>query len=361
MKIEVVRPRDLGPSELAAWRTMRRASPHLASPWLAPEFAVEVGAVREDARVAIISDGGETAGFLPFEPSGYRAARPLASWVTLAQGVVHSPGAEFDGHELLRGCGLDVFEFEYLVSGQPWFTGGSPKQAPSPKQALLLDLEAGHEAYITFFRESSPKSFKTLQYKERKLGREIGPVTYDYDVRDPEQFALLLKWKSDQYRRIGRADRTAEPWVAELVERLHDVRTGDFRAPLSMLYVGGRPIAGHFGLVSEGVMAGWFPAYDTELGGYSPGMLHHLHLVEAAAGHGIRHIDTGTAGDYKQTICNGTLPLSEGVASRPSAGAGLHWLRRAPVRRARGLILGNPRLYGLADRALKTYGRLRNR
>lgn len=354
MKIEVTRPGDLGAPERASWRAMRRAQPHLASPWLSPEFAAEVGAVRDDARVAVISDGNEIIGFLPFERNGFRTGRPIAAWITLAQGVVHSPGAVFDRRDLLKGCGLDAFEFEYLVGGQPWFA------ETENKQAMLLDLESGYDAYIKFFRETSPKSFKTIQYKERKLGRDIGTITYEYDSRDPGHFARLLKWKSDQYRRIGRADRTAEGWVAELVERLRDVRGDGFHAPLSVLSVDDRPIAAHFGLVSDDVMAGWFPAYDPDLGNYSPGLIHHLRLVEAAAARGVRHIDTGTAGEYKQTICNGTLPLSEGVVRRPSAGAGVHWLRHTPVRRARQFVLDSPRLYGMADRVLKTYGRLRS-
>ncbi|GLW99719.1 hypothetical protein Misp02_38060 [Microtetraspora sp. NBRC 16547] len=333
---------------------MRRAHPHLASPWLAPEFTIEVGEVHDGARVAVISEGNEVIGFLPFESTGFRTARPIAAWITLAQGLVHAPGAEVDRRDLLKGCGLDVFEFEYLVADQPWFASGATKQA------MVLDLTGGYDAYRAFLKETSPKSFKTLRYKERKLERDLGPITYEYDVRDSRQFALLMKWKSDQFQRIGRTDRTAVPWVAELIDRLHLLRGDDFHAPLSMLYADGRPVAGHFGLISENVMAGWFPAYDPELGGYSPGLVHHLHLAEAAARRGLRHIDTGTAGDYKQTICNGTFPLSEGVARRPSPAAGLHWLRHTPVRRARRLVLDSPRLYGIADRVLKTRARLRN-
>ncbi|NAS26157.1 GNAT family N-acetyltransferase [Herbidospora sp. NEAU-GS84] len=349
MKIDVVRPRDLGEPELSAWRRMRRASPHLASPWLAPEFAQAVSHVRDAARVAVICDDTGLAGFLPFEPCGPGAARPLAAWVTLAQGLVHRPGFEVTGPDLLKGCGLDVFEFEYLVGGQPWFT------SDENRTAMLLDLESGYDGYIKFFRETSPKSYKTIVYKERKIQRDIGPLTYEYASDD--HFGALLRWKSDQYRRIGRADRTAKPWVAALIERLRDVQTPEFSAPLSVLKIGDRPVAAHFGLVSEGVMAGWFPAYDPELGSYSPGLIHHLRLVEAAAARGLRHIDTGTAGEYKQTICNGTLPLSEGVARRPGAAAALHWARTAPARRIKKTIVGNPRLHALADRALRMRGR----
>ncbi len=76
MKIDVRRPRDLGEPELSAWRSMRRASPTSPARGSAPEFAQAVSTVRDDARVAVIWEDTEIAGFLPFEPCGPRAGRP---------------------------------------------------------------------------------------------------------------------------------------------------------------------------------------------------------------------------------------------------------------------------------------------
>ena len=46
---------------------MRRPTGSLASPFLCPEFAVAVGRVRPDARVALLADGPDIVGFFPFQ------------------------------------------------------------------------------------------------------------------------------------------------------------------------------------------------------------------------------------------------------------------------------------------------------
>jgi hypothetical protein len=63
--------------------------------------------------------------------------------------------------------------------------------------------------------------------------------------------------------------------------------------------------------------------------------------------------------EYKDWLRNGEFPIAEGRAARASAAAGLHWVKDAPVRRARSAVLAHPRLYARADRVLKTYARLR--
>ncbi|MBF8187479.1 GNAT family N-acetyltransferase [Nonomuraea sp. K274] len=42
---------------------------------------------------------------------------------------------------------------------------------------------------------------------------------------------------------------------------------------LDIVYVGDRPVAAHFGLRSDTVLAGWFPAYDTDFARY-PALRH---------------------------------------------------------------------------------------
>ena len=83
-------------------------------------------------------------------------------------------------------------------------------------------------------------------------------------------------------------------------------------------------------------------------------------MAEKAAQAGIRVIDLGRGHkEYKEKLKNGEYLVCEGRIARPSLGAGLHWLSRVPVRKARNTVLANPRLARTADRALKTYGKLR--
>ncbi|WP_433243015.1 GNAT family N-acetyltransferase [Streptosporangium sp. CA-135522] len=359
MRIDVIRPDELGAADIAAWRAMQRATPRLANPFLSPDFVIAMGEVSAEARIAVISEEGGPVGFFPFErhPGGVGAA--LGAWVSLCQGVIHVPGADFDAETLLKKCGLHVWEFGCMVDGQPWFRPFEVLR----QEAVILDLSGGYPAFLKELRERSPKFLKSTLYKERKLGRDAGELGFDFAVGDEEQFRLLRRWKSDQYLRMGRPDRFGRPWVVELAERLHAIDTDDFAGPLSMLYCDGRPVAGHFGLRSGTTLVGWFPAYDPAFARYSPGLIQHLRMAEAAAAHGIGTMDLGigTGSEYKEALRSRGEPVAEGCARRRSAGAAAHWLRSAPVRRVRQFILDSPVLYGMADRTMRRYGDLRSR
>jgi CelD/BcsL family acetyltransferase involved in cellulose biosynthesis len=62
---------------------------------------------------------------------------------------------------------------------------------------------------------------------------------------------------------------------------------------LSVLRADGRPVAAHFGLRTERVPACWFPAYDPAFAKYSPGLILHLRMAEAAAADGTAYPDPG--------------------------------------------------------------------
>ncbi|MFE3449967.1 GNAT family N-acetyltransferase [Nonomuraea sp. NPDC059194] len=353
----VIRPGELGDIELRAWRDMQAAQPQLANPFLSPEFTIAMGEVSRAARVGVIRDEEGIAGFLPFEVGAGGAGSAIGSWVSLCQGVIHRPGARFNADWLLKGVGLHVWEFGCLVEGQPWF---APYTTLS-QQSVVLDLSSGYAAYAAALAERSSKFYKSTLYKERKLGRDVGEITFDFASTSTDDFRLLRAWKSAQYRRMGRADRFGRPWVVELAERLHAVDTPAFAGPLSMMYAGGRPVAGHFGLRSDSVLVGWFPAYDPEFAKYSPGLIQHLHMAEDAARIGLRTLDLGigTGSEYKEALRSTGAPVSEGVVRRRTVGAALHRVRHEPVRRARRLVLETPALYGAVDRMLRAYGRRR--
>jgi hypothetical protein len=89
-------------------------------------------------------------------------------------------------------------------------------------------------------------------------------------------------------------------------------------------------------------------------------MIGHLRMAEAAAEAGVTQIAMGRGGrEYKDWLKNGEFSIAEGRVARASAAAGLHWVKGAPVRRARSAVLAHPALYARADRVLKTYARLR--
>ncbi|MBF8187480.1 GNAT family N-acetyltransferase [Nonomuraea sp. K274] len=87
-----------------------------------------------------------------------------------------------------------------------------PRQPPS---IPIIDLRHGLDAYIETVKKNSGKTYKSTAYKQRKLGRDVGEVR-----RDHAALRTLLTWKSDQYRRKGRTDRFAQPWITRLVDDL---------------------------------------------------------------------------------------------------------------------------------------------
>jgi CelD/BcsL family acetyltransferase involved in cellulose biosynthesis len=355
MRVDVVRPTELGRTECEQWRAMQRRLPHLDNPFLAPEFARAVGRFRDNARVAVLWRGSDIVGFFPFDRHRLGIGRPIAAELTDCQGLVHVPGLELDAKDLLQSCGLSTFEFDHLVDGQPFFEPYTTARAASP----VIDLSDGYDAYEAELRQRSPKFSRTTRSKARKLAREVGDVHFEYDVRDRDALRQLMRWKSDQYRRTGRPDRFAQPWIVALVEHMLGADDAAFAGSLSMLYAGDRPVAGHFGLRTGTVLVGWFPAYDVGFAKYSPGLIQHLRMAQAAAAAGIQVIDLGKGSrEYKDSLKSRELTVAEGRVLRASPAATAYWTLRSPVLAARTFVLARPQLFGAVDRALKQYGRI---
>ncbi|CAM5472432.1 GNAT family N-acetyltransferase OS=Streptomyces rimosus subsp. rimosus (strain ATCC / DSM 40260/ JCM 4667 / NRRL 2234) OX=1265868 GN=SRIM_008315 PE=4 SV=1 [Streptomyces rimosus subsp. rimosus] len=361
MDISVYRPGELSGAERAAWSTVQSqahllGTPQLANPFLAPEFALAVGRCRRGVRIAVIREDGEPAAFLPFQRSPLGVGRAVGLGVSDAQGLVHRPGFQWDSRELLHACGLSVLEFDHLVEGQKPFETAPLRSHPSP----VIDVDQGYEAYLERLRGQAPKFTRTTLAKERKLGRDVGPVRYVHDERDPAALRRLIDWKSAQYRRTGRSDRFAHAWILQLVDQLFHTRTPTFAGLLSVLYAGDRPIAAHFGLRSERVLGCWFPAYDTAYAKFS-GLVLHLRMAEGAAADGLAYLDLGRGEkEYKNSLKTRELSVSEGWVSRRHPVALAHRAHRAPVRALRNTVLARPELFEPADRLLKRMGRIRS-
>src|SRR5581483_3377363 len=94
---------NLSAADVTAWRTMQRESPGLANPFLSPEFAQAVAAVKPEARVAVLTEGREPVGYFPFERGPFGFGRPIGDGVSDCQGVIHCPGVVWSVDELMAG------------------------------------------------------------------------------------------------------------------------------------------------------------------------------------------------------------------------------------------------------------------
>ncbi|WP_314415284.1 GNAT family N-acetyltransferase [Streptomyces sp. DSM 40484] len=362
MDISVYRPGELTSADRSAWTALQSKAhlhdtPELANPFLSPEFTLAVGRCRRNVRIAVIRENGEPAAFFPFHTTAAGVGRAIGLGISDCQGLVHRPGFTWDARELLRACGLSVWEFDHLAGGQTPFEAGASGTFPSP----VIDVDRGYEAYLAQLRSQSPKFTRTTLAKERRLARDHADVRYVHDERDPEVLSTLMRWKSAQYRRTGRSDRFAQDWIARLAQQLFHSRSESFAGLLSVLHADGRPIAAHFGLRSERVLACWFPAYDPEFSKYSPGLILHLRMAESAAADGIAHLDLGRGQkEYKDSLKTRELTVSEGWVARRHPVALGHRARRAPVRALRNAVLGRPELFEPADKLLKRMGKIRS-
>ncbi|ANB10274.1 cellulose biosynthesis protein CelD [Streptomyces ambofaciens] len=357
-RIDVIVPGELGADDRKIWREIRAASGAPANPFMDPAFTVAVGRVRPRARVAVLREEAGPVGYFPHERAFAGRGRAIGLGVSDSQGAVLRPGIRPDARALLRACGLSSWEFDNLEAGQALFVPHAVEELASP----VVDLGAGFERYAESLRRASPGFLRQTLAKERRLARQVGEVRFVYDEPDPGALRALMRWKSAQYRRTGRRDRFAQAWITRLVDILARSEDPGCRGVLSVLYAAGRPVAAHFGLRSRTVLSWWFPAYDPAYGKYSPGLLLHLRMLEAAAADGIGLVDLGSGpARYKESFKTRDLTVHEGAVVCAGVGGAVHRLGREPVRAARRFVRERPGLANGAARTLEGLGRLRVR
>ncbi len=357
MKATVVRPGDLGPTELARWAALQEGDPAYASPFLRPEMAVAIDRHWPDTRVAVLEDAGDAVGFFPFQQGRLGAGQALGMGLTDWQGAVLIPGVRWDATALRRASGLSVWEFDHLVPGQAdALRPAHLTLRPSP----VIDLADGVDAWNA--RHAGSSRIKKARYHGRKLARERGEIDVRFDTQDHDELRLLMQWKSAQYRRTGRRDRFAQTAVVGLVHDLLDTRTDGFTAHLSTLRVDGVPAAMCLMLRSHHVLTHWFPTYDVTLSRHQPGMVHLVEMVGLAADAGITLFDLGAGEhDYKESFKDHDLTVASGVVRHPGPAAWAHRARTDPPRMAHDFVLSHPRLRLAARKALVRAGTLRER
>jgi CelD/BcsL family acetyltransferase involved in cellulose biosynthesis len=341
VKAAVVRPGELGADDLDRWRRMRAAVVHLRSAFLAPEYALALDAVREGVRVAVLEEAGETVGFFAFEQRGRGVAKPLGHGLTDTEGIVHAPGRAPSVRDVLRASGLTGWDFETLVAEQV------PPHAEAVERRLcpIMDLSGGFPAYLDHRRRASKKIVQGSQRKLRKLERDVGPVTFVFAEEDPAALRVLMRWKSAQYAALHEWDRFADTRVVGLLERMHRTTTPECAGVLSVLSVAGRPVAAHFGLAGTTSLATWFPAYDPAFSAFSPGILLHLAMAEAAVERGITELNLGRGHhEYKEALKTGDLTVVRGSVDAGRAAALPRRVARIPRTYLRPWLRRHPRL-----------------
>lgn len=303
-------------AELDAWARVQETEPSLASPFFRPEFTEIVGAVRSDVALASGRRDGDDPIFFPFQRGRFGRGRPVGGRLSDYQGIVARGDPELDAPILVRSCGLRSWDFDAVIAGQRVFRPFQLRARSSP----CLDLSRGFDAFAAERTAAGSEQVTDVLKQAERLAADIGPLRFEVHVDDPTRLELLMRWKSEQYRRTGAVDIFVYPWVREVVRRIQTTKNDGFAGLLSVLYASDSPVAAHLGMRSRTVWHYWLPAYDRRFAKHSPGLILLLRMAEAAPGLGIEQLDLGK-GDalYKSRLANARVELAEGVVGASQA------------------------------------------
>jgi CelD/BcsL family acetyltransferase involved in cellulose biosynthesis len=307
LRLSIVHPRELTPSDLTRWESYTSADSRLAGPFLTPTFAQVIGRHRAEARVAVLDDSEQIA-YLPFEADRERVGHLFGGGLSDQQALIAPSGFECELPALVRRLQVRELRFDHLVGPlEPFET-----YVRSRHSSLVIDVSRGYAAYERERAAASGVLRKTAS-KRRRLVRELGEVEVMWDSPDPEHLALLVRWKEEQYRRTGVRDVFADPWVLDVLRELRAMDHPDCRTRLAVLRADGRVVALHLGLARAGVLASWFPAYDPDCYAFSPGNVLLQAMAEMAPQHGTESIDLGRGTqEYKERFANAGYEVAEG-------------------------------------------------
>ena len=280
-----------------AWNSLRDGNSSLRSPYFSPLFAEAV--VRAGLRIelAFQRDRGEIVAIWPFQRKSRCVAAPIGSGLNDSHGLIIGEDVIPEWSSFLNVSQIARFDFHAAPANQvaDFALGSEPSYA--------VHLNCSTENYNDYLCNRSSTIRRQAQ-KSRKLSRSLGPLRLEFDCRDPKLLALVLQWKSQQYRRTNILDIFSIPWVRRLVFGLH-ASPQRLRGQLSVLYAGSTPVAGHFGIRDGDLLHYWYPTYDFCYRSTSPGTQLFLEIARAAPEYGLKVIDFGY-GDrpYKQLWCN---------------------------------------------------------
>jgi CelD/BcsL family acetyltransferase involved in cellulose biosynthesis len=343
---------ELGETELELWRSWQRADVQLACPYITPELAIAQARRNPRLRVAVLSDGNNIVGFLPFEQKTRNVAHVRA--------MISDSSLEWNAQELMKSLGVSVFEFDYLLGHQ--IEQFSPHWVQR-EAAPVADLSEGWDAWLAKKNKESSQ-LKSFSRKLRKLDREVGALEFELQSGSHEDLEQMMEWKSGQLVLTGRVDRFADPSYRALFHDLLDSPSEHFAIHLSRLKAGDRVVGVHLTATSQHIASVWHTAYDPdpELDKYSCGMGLMMKHMEVASSKGITKIEYGRgAARYKELFKDYDEYVAEGWSERPTPAAYIRRAQLAPKRIAYRVVLGNPRLRVAARHTLARIGDVRSR
>jgi CelD/BcsL family acetyltransferase involved in cellulose biosynthesis len=310
MKVTVVRPDELGPSEEKLWREFQELSPGTAFPSLSLPYARAVCRVDECGRVAVVEDGGQIRAFLAYSKEDDGVAATLGGTQTAVDGLVSSD-VPIDVRAVARGAGLRGWRFSRAPVEQRALDAYRYQGSYHTELIYFSDLRDGYEGYKRGLTKGGRNDIASAGRRRRAMHRELGDARFEWHSNDPSHLSLLLKWKSDQFESFGKW--LSSPFNHALVQELASSDSEDCSAVTSVLYAKDKPISMILNLRRGRILSQWIAGYDPEYSRFSPGTNHMLEMFAVAAERGVETVDYGYGVDaYKPRFASGAVTVGGG-------------------------------------------------
>jgi CelD/BcsL family acetyltransferase involved in cellulose biosynthesis len=312
----------IGDSLREDWREIRQSCSTFRSPFFSYSFHELVSRLNPGVELACMQQGGRTRAILPLRRDSVGRAKPVGGGINDVHGLLCMPGFEVPFPEFLRRAGLRNYAFHAMPTGAheaEVFEMGRTR-------SYLADLTVDPDGYEAFLVKRNRTIGKQAQ-KTRKLGREVGELTFEFQSLDKQVMQRLILLKRKQYQRTHTFDIFSVTWIEQLLFALQESNSGELQGALSVLRAGGEPVAMHFGIREGDLLHYWFPVYDPAFHFGSPGTQLFLDVARACSQLGIEKIDMGYGEQaYKHKLTNVITEMSYGlVEANPLRRATYRW------------------------------------
>lgn len=321
INVKIIRPAALSAADKAVWVRLRANNPALYSPYFHPDYTVRVGALRDDAFIAIAYNNGVPVAFFPYQgpqPGKSGFARPIGAPMTDYHGMIAAADCPLSFGELLNETGIGAFHYGALIGAD----ASCPGQLTSTDAAAMMDVSGGAQAWREQRDSSYRRSLKSHRRRVRKAEEEYGPRRFDFKSQDRAVFDTLIDWKVRQFGETGKYDVLSSKWTLDLLEALW-ASGDDLHCDMHALYFGERLAAIDFGLCDGPTFHSWIVAYDSGLHSFSPGIQLLEALIDESGALDYHRIDLGVGTDgYKRhyateeiTVQSGFIPVKGPAAA----------------------------------------------
>lgn len=309
MRLETIHPKELAPTEIGRWRAHQQACASLQSPYLTPEWAQLVGAVRDDARVCVIEGG---AGFFGAQRLSRFSAMGLGAPITDYQGVVGEAGLRVSAGALCRALKVGRIDLTHVPAGQALLAG----KAAWGDGSWIAETHSSRDLYEAALKAKRSEFVRQTDKKARKFARERGHIEFRARSSERADFEALITWKNEQLKRTGQPEIWATPWVRQTVDACFAANDPNFSGLLFTLSIEARLAAAAFCLRAGPVLHFWIVAHDSEFDSFSPGVQLARWAVGWAGENGVAEVDFGP-GDYqyKRQLSTTQRMLEHGVVT----------------------------------------------